>query len=205
MTAKAHIIRVPSEAGRTSESLIPSLESVNFPYFKTLFHLRLVLVSVMIALVGITISPLFLDVPLNWTAGILGLLFVYLFFSAISPFLTSHTLTAEELILRQGWYFRAVVPLDEIESVEKTREFVFTGVKFSILDNKIYVAGSRRGLVKIMLKEARRFVFALGKLANEILIDVRDSDRFVELMNERLGFHRRPIPANQDLSSWLQS
>jgi hypothetical protein len=205
MSPKAHIVRMPSEVGRKPDSEMPFLGSVDFSYSKNLFFLRLILETVMIALVAVTISPLFLDVPLAWMAGILALLSVYIFFSAVSPFLTSHTLTPYEMIVRQGWYFKATIPIEDIESIEPTDEFVFTGVKFSIMDQKVYVTGSRHGLVKITLKRRRRFIFALGKLAKVVIIDLNNRQRFMELANKVLEPREPLIPASPDQSFLLQS
>lgn len=205
MSPKAHLVRMPSETGRTLDSEMPFLGSVNFSYSKNLFFLRLILETIMITLVAITISPLFLDVSLAWAAGILALLAAYVFFSAVSPFLTSHTLTPRELIVRQGWYFKSTIPIEEIESIEETDEFVFTGVKFSIMDQKVYVTGSRRGLVRITLKRRRRFIFALGKLAKIIIVDLKNRQRFMELANQILESRQSFTPANQDQSFLLRS
>jgi len=205
MKSRAHIVRVPSDAEEVPSSSLSLPGKVDFAYSKNLFYLRLILQTIMIALVGLTVSSLFLDVPLLWAAAILAILVAYLLFSAITPFLTSHTMTSEELILRQGWYFRARIPVDEIESVEETSEFIMTGVKFSITGRKVYVAGSRNGLVRITLKKKRRFFLALGKLAQEIIIDVKNRPRFIELASEILDSRQAPIPSSPDQSFLLQS
>ena len=205
MNPKAHIVRMPSEAGREPDSEMPFTGIMSFSYSKSLFFLRLILETIMIALVAVVISPMFLDVPVAWMAGILALLCIYILFSAVSPFLTSHTLTPYELIVRQGWYFKATIPIEDIESIEPTDEFVFTGVKFSLMDQKVYVTGSRRGLVKITLKRRRRFIFALGKLAKVVIIDLNNRQRFMELATKVLESHEPSIPASQDQSFLLQS
>ncbi len=205
MNPKAHIVRVPSEVGREPDSERPFMGPMNFSYSKNLFFLRLILETVMIALVAVVISPMFLDVPVAWMAGILALLGIYIFFTAISPFLTSHTLTPHELIVRQGWYFKATLPIEDIESIEPTDEFVYTGVKFSITDQKVYVTGSRRGLVKITLRRRRRFIFALGKLAKVVIIDLNNRQRFMEMARQVLESGQPSIPASQDQSFLLQS
>ncbi len=205
MKPRAHIVRVPSDTDRAPSTSLSLPEKVDFPYSKKLFQLRLILQTIMIALVGMAVSPLFLDAPLPWAAAILAILIAYLLISAVTPFLTSHTLTSEELILRQGLYFRTRIPFDEIESVEETSEFIMTGVKFSITGRKIYVAGSKRGLVRITLKRGRRFFLALGKLAQEIIIDVKNRPRFIGLLSEILESRQALIPSSPDQSSLLQS
>ncbi|MCK4445409.1 MAG: hypothetical protein KAW09_12750 [Thermoplasmata archaeon] len=205
MSSKAHIVKVPSGAERPPGSDLPFLEKTNFTYSKNLFYLRLILESVMIALVWVTISPMFLDVPLEWMIGILALFFIYLVLSALSPFLTSHTLSSRELVVRQGLYFKATIPIDDIRSVGVTDEFVFTGVKFAVMEQKIYVTGSRHGLVSIELERQRRFAFALGKLAKVIIIDLKNRQEFVEFLTQQLEARRSPTPASPDQSSLSQS
>ncbi len=205
MSSKAHIVRVPLRAEEAPDSILPFLEETNFPYSKNLFYLRFVLESVMIALVWITISPMFLDVSLGWMIGILTLFFVYLFLSALSPFLTSHTLSSRELVIRQGWYFKATIPIDDIISVTATDEFVFTGVKFAVMDQKVYVTGSRHGLVRIEMERQRRFAFALGKLAKIIIIDLENRQKFIELLTQQLEARQPPTPASPDQLSSSQS
>jgi hypothetical protein len=204
---KAHLVKMP--AGRIDDLQPPEVRvdmdldapidlprSVDFPYSKSVFLQRLVLQVIVVMLVAVTLSPLFLGIKLLYSAAILGAILVYIVFSSLSPFLTSHTLTPEKLILRQGWYFITTIPIGDIESVETTEEPSKVGVKFSIAYRKVYVTGTKFGLIKIKLKDPKRFPMALGKNADEVIFDVQDRERFIELLNGFLGRRDAPILAS---------
>lgn len=204
---KAHLVKMPAERSDVLQSPevrvdmdldapIDLPRRIDFSYSKSIFLQRLVFQVILVMLVGLTLSPLFLDIKLLYSAVILGAMCVYIVFSSISPFLTSHTLTSEKLILRQGWYFIATIPIEDIESVETTEEPSKVGVKFSLTYRKVYVTGAKFGLIKIKLKDLKRFPMALGKRADEVIIDVEDRERFIELVNGFLGRRDAPILAS---------
>lgn len=204
---KAHLVKMP--AGQTEELEPPEVRveieprapidlprSVEFSYAKSVFLQRLVLQTIMVMLVVLLLSSFFLNIRAVYSAIILGLLVVYIVISSISPFLTSHTLTSEKLVLRQGWYFKTTIPVEDIESAETTDEPSKVGVKFSIAYKKVYVTASRFGLVKITLKEPTRFPMVMGKRAEEVIIDVEDRLRFVEILNGFIQRRDAPILAS---------
>jgi hypothetical protein len=170
--------------------------SAEFSYSKSAFLQKLVLQTIMMMLVIVILSPFFLDIRLLYSAIILGTLGAYMVISSISPLLTSHTLTPEKLVLRQGWYFKTTIRVDDIESVETTDEPSKVGVKFSIAYRKVYVTGSRFGLVKITLKEPMRFPMVMGKRAEEVIIDVEDQSKFVEVLDGFIQQRDAPILAS---------
>jgi len=209
---EAHIVRMPAQRIETEEPskvlphALPDIpeglpSSSDFSYSKRLFLQRLILQVILMMLIVLLLSPLFLGISLLASAAIVGLYAVYVVISSVSPFLTSHTLTPDHLILRQGWYFRTTIPTKDIDSVERTEEYSKVGVKFALTRRKLYVTASRYGLVQITLKEPRRFLLALGKKADEIVFDVERSSRFIELADHFLERYRTPIPASLDQSS----
>ncbi|UCD92086.1 MAG: hypothetical protein JSV43_07615 [Methanobacteriota archaeon] len=208
---KAHMVRVPAHKIESEEHeetkpgirlTVPEdrILSRDFSYTKKLFLQRLVLQIILMALIAILLSPVFLNLDLPATAAVLGLYAVFLVVSSISPFLTSHTITPDHLILRQGWYFKVTIPIENIDEIEESDEFPKVGVKFALRQSKLYVTASRYGLVRIALKDAKRFPLALGKKAEEIVVDVEQASRFIELGNIFLERYREPIPASQDQS-----
>ena len=95
-----------------------------------------------------------------------GLLFV------LSPLLTEHWVTRSRLILRQGWYFRAVVRFSEIEAVSSAsdaeRQRVPLGINRPFGQPMLFVTGGRTNLVACRLRKPRRFWQAFGLSAREI-------------------------------------
>lgn len=208
-SGKGHIVRMPAQGEEILEppevpmEIPPPLpealpESENFSYTKTVFLQRLFLQIVLMALLALLVSPIFLGADLPWVATILGLYGFYFLLSAISPLLTSHTLSWDNLVLRQGWYFHATIPIREIDSVEEVEEYAKVGIKFALTGGKLYVTASRYGLVQIQLKEPRRFPFALGKRADRIIIDVERRSKFVDMANDYILRHKIFIPASPD-------
>jgi hypothetical protein len=114
----------------------------------------------------------------------------------ISPFLTYHRVEEGELTLRQGWYFKAVIPLHDIVSVEELEKGrTRTGVFFDLRGSELYVTTQRRGLLVIKLAEPRRFALALGKKVDKIVFDTTDRRDLGRAFGDRF------IPASQDRSS----
>ncbi|MEM0448564.1 MAG: hypothetical protein QW520_01920 [Methanomassiliicoccales archaeon] len=104
----------------------------------------------------------------------------------LSPLLTTHLLDDDHLELRQGWYFRGRIPIDNITSLECIDKGPFrTGVFFRLSGNALFVTTQRHGLFKISLREAQRFGFALGKRAHEVYFDTLDRDLLMKKLKER--------------------
>ena len=112
----------------------------------------------------------------------------------ISPFTTNHTLTKNELILRQGWLFRSIIPRDEIKSVSVLeRGPRRTGVFFDFRGTTIYVTTQRHNLIRLTLKNPRRFNWALGKKTDQVVFDSLYQKAFLKAMGSKAEI----TPANQ--------
>ncbi len=108
------------------------------------------------------------------------------FLFAGSPLLTEHWLTRSRLILRQGWYFRAILPLSDIESVAPAEVGgPALGIHRPLGQRTLYVTGGRSGLVVVRLARPRRFWQSFGLAASEIVFDVADRDGFLRAFQER--------------------
>ncbi len=108
------------------------------------------------------------------------------FLFAASPLLTEHWLTRSRLILRQGWYFRAILPLSDIESVGPADVGgPALGIHRPLGQRTLYVTGGRSGLVVVRLVRPRRFWQSFGLAASEIVFDVADRDAFLRAFEER--------------------
>src|SRR5207249_4998636 len=65
-----------------------------------------------------------------WLIGVIIAAYALLF--VVSPLLTEHWMTRSRLVLRQGWYFRAVIPFSDIESIARSEEASRTRVPLGI-------------------------------------------------------------------------
>ena len=87
-----------------------------FAYGRALVVSRLFVWLVLTGLVVIVVvnTP---DFPVLTVAILGAVLAAYVALLVLSPLLTQHWLTRSRLILRQGWYFRCVIPLADAESM----------------------------------------------------------------------------------------
>jgi hypothetical protein len=161
---------------------------LTFPYGRTHLIGRILLLIGMTALllVGVALSP-----EISWltVAAIAAILVAYLILFTVSPLLTEHWLTRSRLILRQGWYFRAIIPFSEIESISAAddagRTQVPLGIHRPLGQPALFVTGGRTNLVALRLRHPRRFWQAFGLFASEIIFDVGDRDGFLAAFEER--------------------
>jgi hypothetical protein len=161
---------------------------LTFPYGRTHLIGRILLLIGMSALliVGVALSP---EVPWLTVVAIAAVLVAYLILFTVSPLLTEHWLTRSRLILRQGWYFRAIIPFSEIESISAAddagRTQVPLGIHRPLGQPALFVTGGRTNLVALRLRHPRRFWQAFGLFASEIIFDVGDRDGFLAAFEER--------------------
>jgi len=146
-----------------------------------------ILATLSLALVAmIALLP---PIPLDALALLGGVLVAYGLLFLLSPLLTNHWLTRSRLILRQGWYFRTVIPFSEIESiVPADREGPLhapLGVHRPLGQPVMFVTGGRTGLMTLRLRRPRRFWQSFGLAVREIVFDVSDRTRFLEAYEER--------------------
>lgn len=169
---------------------------LTFAYGRALVTSRLVSYGAAIVLIAVLL------VLASYISAVLASLFLlflvglYVLF-AVSPMFTAHWLTRSRIILRQGWYFRTVLPLAEVVSVESVDELrpgsTPLGIHRPLGQSTLYVTGGRTGLVIARLAAPRRFWQAFGLRADEIVFDVADRNGFLAAVEER----RRLLPPVQ--------
>ncbi len=146
-----------------------------------LFASAFVLVALLLA-----IAPSF---PQGPAAIVLGLLALGTVLFAVSPLLTQHWLTRSRLILRQGWYFRVILPFSEIASLTAEDDTaplrVPLGIHRPLGQATLFVTGGRSGLVMVRLVHPRRFWSSFGLEAIQIVFDVDDRDGILRAYAER--------------------
>lgn len=155
----------------------------SFPYTKrpfiiTLISLILVLLALAYLLVILSsdlLIPLLILVLGTGITVVLG----------ISPLITDHEIENGDLILRQGWYFHARIPLMDVRKVSKiSRGPTRTGVYFSLRSSTLYVTTRRDDLIEVLLHGKRQFKWALGKRADRIIFDAEDIDALIKAIEE---------------------
>ncbi len=172
------------ETNRLSIDAVPRLVSLEtFSYGKRAFATNLAFIFLMI------IFSLFLALigPVDriWLIILLSLEILVLLLLGISPFLTDHELIDRSLILRQGWYFRSSIDLDEIQNIElDPRGPSRTGVYFKVFESSVYIIAERNQVIILKLRSPKRFGLILGKKADCVVFDVLDAKRLIRKMEE---------------------
>lgn len=151
----------------------------HFPYSRRAFVTNLVFI---LAVMAATISILALvSTDIIYIAVILALEALLLVFMGISPLLTEHEIVGGVLVLRQGWYFKASIPLKDVLKVERLdRGPMRIGVFFRLLSSTLYVTSRRWDLIELELKNRQKFGWALGKKADHVVFDAEDVNRAIE-------------------------
>jgi len=171
------------------------VEPRHFRSGRTFFYLRTFLL-----LIAFTALLLFVGIqtvtPQPWIVLLGAILAVYLLVVGLSPLLTRHTLTGSRLILRQGWYFRAALPLGDAESIGPYDGEAKYGLRLAIGRRTLFVVGSTANLVGFRLKEPRRFPQVLFLKATEVVFDVDDRDAFLAAVEDRVTASE-PLPARK--------
>lgn len=161
---------------------------LTFTYGRTLLLSRVAILSILALAVGSMIA-LFPPIPLDMLALLGGVLAAYGLLFVLSPLLTEHWLTRSRVILRQGWYFRSVIPFSEIESIAPAdRESPLRaplGIHRPLGQPVMFVTGGRVNLLTLRLWRPMRFWQSFGLAVQEIVFDVADRARFLEAFQER--------------------
>ena len=165
------------------------------PYARVFFYQRTVGFLAVFTFV-VLILALQASTPAAWLAGVAGVLFAYLFVVGLSPMLTKHTLTRSRIILRQGWYFRCIIPFSDAEAIGPFDGEPKYGLRLSPSRGLLFVVGGRNNLVSVRLKKPRRFPQVLFLTASEIVFDVDDREAFLAAVTER-KIAGKPLPARK--------
>jgi hypothetical protein len=170
---------------------------LTFAYGHTLVLYRLALFALLFGAVGVFLAFLS-SVPFLPTVLFLLFLAAVAVVFAASPALTKHWLTRSRLILRQGWYFRTILPLADVTSVNRAEDNVSAplGIHRPLGRPVLFVTGGRVGLVAVHLAAPRRFWSAFGLSATEIVFDVDRPDELLAALDERRGL-LAPVQADR--------
>src|SRR2546430_16787995 len=168
---------------------------LTFAYGRTLVTSRIFVLASLAVLAAILIT--LTSSPISAVLGLAALLAAYLVLFTLSPLLTQHWITRSRVILRQGWYFRAVLPFSSIDllvAADDAGAFrTPLGISRPFGQPVLFVTGGRTNLMRVRLRSPRRFWAAVGLSASEIVFDVTDRDGFLAAFEGR----RRLLPPVQ--------
>ncbi len=139
-------------------------------------------------------STLFLTVAVIWVMVLIVLLLpfdtlvtivmglalgLFLLVVGVSPFLTRHSVDANDIILRQGWHFTVSVPIENIKAINlideapKDRSLLISQTK-GILN----ITSCKRDLISLKLRRPQRIASVFWRKVDEIVFDVTDREGF---------------------------
>jgi len=168
------------------------MPQVRLSYNKKAFFPTLLLLLIAIIFLNAFFDLTFLKDPAYIVIAAL-VSFLVVLVIGVSPLLTDHWLDDTELVLRQGWYFRAHIPIQEIRRIEIVDNGPMrTGVFFDVLGTGLYVTTQRHDLILVQLRSKKRFSMAWWKRADRLYFDTLDKSIFLRQMAAK-GI----IPANQ--------
>jgi hypothetical protein len=102
------------------------------------------------------------------------------FFYGLAPMVTKHSIDGDNLILTQGLFFRAKIPLISIISVEKLEKGPKrTGAFLSMRKKTIYVTTRSEDLITLKLRKAQRFTMAFGRKADSVVFDCLETEKML--------------------------
>src|SRR2546426_2354005 len=114
-----------------------------------------IIVFVTLAILA-AILIVFTSSPISAILGLSALLAAYLVLFAISPLLTQHWITRSRVILRQGWYFRAMIPFSSIDilvAADDAGPFRLSlGISRPVGQPFLFVTGGRTNLMRVRLR-----------------------------------------------------
>ena len=166
-----------------------------YSYSKMHFYIRSIIYSMLLISAALIFRGLTIE-ALPWFIFLVTLLFIILAVFGISPLFTSHWITRTRLILRQGWYFRSIIPMKDIESVDVYDGEPRMGLSLSTRSSILFVTSSRFDLLEIRLKKPRVYWQMLGLRARRIVVNVDERDRMLESLRTRLSL-LAPVEANR--------
>ena len=161
------------------------MTDIELRYNKGVFLPPLILLLVGMVFLNLFVSLSFgFDFISTTMAALISIILVLVI--GISPIVTNHALTDNELVLRQGWYFRSIIPLDDIRSINVLdRGPRRTGIFFDFKGTSLYVTTQRHNLIRLTLNHPRRFNWALGKKTDQVIFDSLDQRVFLKAMEKK--------------------
>ncbi len=157
-----------------------------YRYAKVYFYSRAIFITLILVFIFILWGRSFY-VSLLWLSLLAVLSIMAIFFFGLSPLLTSHWVTRSRLILRRGWFFKAIIPISNIASVTAYDSESKLGLNLSFYSRTLYITSSRHDLVEVRLKRPRRFAQMFGLVAIRIVINVDRREDFIKSIREKIA------------------
>ncbi len=98
----------------------------------------------------------------------------------VSPLLTSHEVVDGNIVIRQGWHYKLVIPIDRVKRLQRLERIeAKEGVLLDAFNRTLVMTDSKVNGIRLEIKEAVRVPAAFWKKVDVVIFDVTDPDRFV--------------------------
>jgi hypothetical protein len=153
----------------------------SFPYSRRSFAFNMALIGAIVPATVVLMLAVGVDLP--YLGAFTALAFAVFVVLGLSPLLTEHEVMDRHLVLRQGWYFRGTIPIDQIARIARLSKGPSrTGVFFRLLTSTLFVTSRRTDLIELELKNKLKFTWALGKKADRVVFDVLDPEALIRTL-----------------------
>lgn len=112
-------------------------------------------------------------------------IFAIVLFFGISPLLTSHEITGNFLILRQGWYFNRAIPLKYVDNADHFSGKTYgLSIKYRPHLRRLYVLTDERNKIILTMRDDVYIkIFLRRNAVREIVINVNNTKTFIDKIN----------------------
>ncbi len=98
----------------------------------------------------------------------------------VSPLLTHHEVVDGNIVIRQGWHYKLVIPLDGVKRLQRLERIeAKEGVLLDAFNRTLVMTDSKVNGIRLEIKEAVRVPAAFWKKVDVVIFDVTDPERFV--------------------------
>jgi hypothetical protein len=168
----------PRDAGNAAVARYTSGGKHHYSRFLLIFFLAVVCSGLVLLL---DITPVYILV-------VVAAFIPPMVFFTISPALTRHSIGPGGIVVRQGWYFSAEIPVANIAEVGLTDEEVPPkSISYSPRRRRLYVTLSAGPLAYIELRDAVPLPFSSGRPVGTMVVSLDDPEGFVRDAGQMLN------------------
>jgi len=98
----------------------------------------------------------------------------------VSPLLTRHEVVDCNIVIRQGWHYKLVIPVDRVKRLQRLERIeAKEGILLDAFNRTLVMTDSKVNGIRLEIKEPVRVPAAFWKKVDVVIFDVTDPDRFV--------------------------
>jgi hypothetical protein len=116
-----------------------------------------------------------------------GVLAVTVLIIGVSPLITPHEVADGRVTIRQGWHSRMVIPVDQIQRIQRLdRIEAKEGVLLDAFNRTLVMTDSKVNGIRLELKGEVRVPSVFWKRVKVVIFDLDDPERFIAEVSKAL-------------------